>query len=55
LVSPDAFWPDFVQNIATLNGLAGDGSGVIADADIVKIVSARIIILPPLNEKYIFR
>jgi len=56
LVSPEVFWLDFVQSIDTLTGFSsGDGSSVIAEADIAKTVSARIIILPPLNEKYIFR
>jgi hypothetical protein len=52
LVSPEVCWLDFVQTIATLNGFEGSGaSAAIADADIVKTVSARIIILPPLLKR----
>jgi hypothetical protein len=49
LVSPEIFWLDFVQTIDTLTGFEGSGaSAAIADADTVKTVSARMIILPPL-------
>jgi hypothetical protein len=46
LVSPEVFWPDFVQTMATANGFAGFvDSAAIADADTVKTVSAKTIIL----------
>jgi hypothetical protein len=49
LVSPEICWLDFVQTIDTVTGLEGSGvSAAIADADTVKTVSARMIILPPL-------
>jgi hypothetical protein len=56
LVSPEVFWPDFVQTMATVSGVAGFvDSAAIADADTVKTVSAKTIILSPLPErKYIF-
>jgi hypothetical protein len=52
LVSPEVFWPDFVQTMATVNGFAGFvDSAAIADADTVKTVSAKTIILSPLPER----
>jgi hypothetical protein len=52
LVSPEVRWLDFVQTIATLNGFEGSGaSAAIADAETVKTVSARMIILPPLRKR----
>jgi hypothetical protein len=52
LVNPETWSPDFVQMIATLEGLSVRGaSSAIADPDTATMVIARTIILPLSRQK----